>query len=146
MRGCCFRICCSVELIIELADTVRIEESVHISKGEGSHESQGAQRLLSPYDFSIYNKIQDECTHIATMLPQIVLSSLSSVGSIFPDSWLNYRLQHACPPLPKGDLIYDVYMGYPEIFQWDKKRCVAYVRYVKRTPLPSRYNALPSRQ
>ncbi|KAJ4145125.1 hypothetical protein LMH87_003984 [Akanthomyces muscarius] len=61
------------------------------------------------------------------MLPQIVLSSLSSVGSIFPDSWLNYRLQHACPPLPKGDLIYDVYMGYPEIFQWDKKRCVAYV-------------------
>ena len=75
------------------------------------------------------------------MLPHIVLRSLSSVGSIFPDSWLNYRLQHECPPLPKGDLIYDVYMGYPEIFQWDKKRCVAYVRYVKRTPLPSRYNA-----
>jgi hypothetical protein len=33
-----------------------------------------------------------------------------------------------CPPLPKGDLEYNVYMGYPENFMWDKRRCVAYVR------------------
>ncbi|KAM3465647.1 hypothetical protein MY5147_009238 [Beauveria neobassiana] len=61
------------------------------------------------------------------MFPQIVLSTLASLGGILSSAGLDYGLQRACPPLSKGDLVYDVYMGYPEIFQWDKRRCVAYV-------------------
>lgn len=63
------------------------------------------------------------------MLPQVVLSSLSSISEAI-SSWTSgyHSVNHGqCPPLPKGDLIYDVYMGYPENFMWDKRRCVAYV-------------------
>ncbi|RYP15903.1 hypothetical protein DL765_005437 [Monosporascus sp. GIB2] len=63
------------------------------------------------------------------MLPEVVMSSLNSFGEAI-SSWTSgygSMNQQQCPPLPKGDLIYDVYMGYPENFMWDKRRCVAYV-------------------
>lgn len=65
------------------------------------------------------------------MLPQVILSHLGSIGEV-ASTWLseNGYLSTQCPPLPKGNINYDIYMGYPEMFAWDKKRCVAYVRYV----------------
>jgi hypothetical protein len=64
------------------------------------------------------------------MLPQVVLGSLSSLGEAISSWTSGYGsvTPRECPPLPKGDLIYNVYMGYPENFMWDKRRCVAYVR------------------
>lgn len=64
------------------------------------------------------------------MLPQVILNHLSSIGKA-ASTWTSGSSQlsytQPCPPLPKGDLSYDIYMGYPEMFAWDKKRCVAYV-------------------
>lgn len=64
------------------------------------------------------------------MLPQLVLNHLSSIGEA-ASTWISGNSYlgsgTGCPPLPKGDLNYDIYMGYPEMFAWDKKRCVAYV-------------------
>ncbi|KEY64044.1 Tri14 [Stachybotrys chartarum IBT 7711] len=63
------------------------------------------------------------------MLPQVLLSTLGFLGkaSCSQTSGHGSPNYHQCPELPKGDLIYDVYMGYPENFMWDKRRCVAYV-------------------
>lgn len=74
------------------------------------------------------------------MLSKTVFDLFSSVGSMMSPVRLNSGIQHACPSLPKGDLVYNLYMGYPEIFQWDKKRCVAYVRCV--LPQPYALNTL----
>ncbi|RGP67094.1 tri14 [Fusarium sporotrichioides] len=64
------------------------------------------------------------------MLPQVILNHLGSIGEA-ASTWFSENKYFGsvgqCPPLPKGDLNYDIYMGYPEMFAWDKKRCVAYV-------------------
>ncbi|RGP73144.1 tri14 [Fusarium longipes] len=64
------------------------------------------------------------------MLPQVVINHLGSISEAATTwfSGIGYSSPaRQCPSLPKGNLNYDIYMGYPEMFVWDKKRCVAYV-------------------
>lgn len=61
---------------------------------------------------------------------RLTLERVLAFGSFFaPHTPVISDGHETCPPLLAEDLTLRQYQLYPENLMWDKKRCVAYVRY-----------------